>query len=276
MGIGTAQALQVSEAVTPWVAERVEAGPDGSLLPHVQLPSFLEPYQSVIVARLGELAGSVGRFLIERLAAATRGTIQFLFLLFVMLYAMFYFLREGPALIARIASYLPLSPAEERRVVERFLSVARATLKGTLVIGVVQGGLAGAAFAVVGLAGAAFWGTLMAVLSMIPGVGTALVWVPAAIYLYANERGAAALGLVLWCALVVGTVDNLLRPRLVGRDTQLPDLMILVSTLGGLILFGAVGILIGPLLAALFVTVWDIYGVAFRDLLPREAPDGAP
>ncbi len=108
----------------------------------------------------------------------------------------------------------------------------------------------------------------MAVLSIIPGIGTALVWVPAVIFLLAVGRPIAALLLTLWCAGLVGTIDNLLRPRLVGKDTKMPDLLILLGTLGGLVLFGAPGIIVGPIVAALFVTVWDIYGATFKDILP--------
>jgi len=168
--------------------------------------------------------------------------------------------------------------------VEKFLSVSRATLKGTLIIGILQGGLAGGAFAVVGLDGAAFWGTIMVVLSIVPGIGTALVWFPAVIYLFAVGQTAAAIGLFVWCAAVVGTVDNVLRPWLVGKDTKMPDLLILLGTLGGLVVFGAKGIVIGPIVAALFITVWDLYAVAFKDYLPespgmggaevRKAPEG--
>ncbi len=156
-------------------------------------------------------------------------------------------------------------------MIDKFVSVSRATIKGTLVIGVVQGALAGAALAVAGIPSAVFWGTVMAVLSIIPGIGTGLVWVPSAIYLAATGRWLAAVLLVVWCALVVGSVDNVLRPRLVGRDTQMHDLLILFSTLGGLLLFGIVGVIIGPIIAALFVTIWDLYGAVFKDLL---ADDG--
>ena len=105
--------------------------------------------------------------------------------------------------------------------------------------------------------------------SIIPGVGTALVWAPAAIWLYAGGQTGASIGLTIWCVAVVGTVDNVLRPRLVGRDTQMSDLMILLSTLGGLMLFGGIGIVIGPIIAALFVTIWELYGEAFVDYLPE-------
>jgi predicted PurR-regulated permease PerM len=158
--------------------------------------------------------------------------------------------------------------------VEKFVSVSRATLKGTVIIGVIQGTLAGMALAVAGIQGAAFWGTIMTVLSIIPGVGTALVWLPAAIFLMATGSVASGVVLIVFCGAVVGSVDNFLRPRLVGKDTQMHDLLILFSTLGGLLLFGVVGFILGPILAALFVTVWDIYGAAFRDMLPGTGNDG--
>lgn len=157
-------------------------------------------------------------------------------------------------------------------MIDRFVSVSRATIKGTLVIGILQGALAGAAFWMAGINGATFWGTVMAVLSIVPGVGSALIWIPVVIYLLAAGHVFAGIALAAWCGLVVGTVDNLLRPRMVGRDTKMPDLMILLSTLGGIVLFGAVGIIIGPIVAALFVTVWEIYGTAFQDLLPEVDP----
>ncbi|MFP6640863.1 MAG: AI-2E family transporter, partial [Myxococcota bacterium] len=186
---------------------------------------------------------------------------------------MFFFLRDGQGILEKILYYIPLKSEDELRMVEKFVTVTKATLKGTLVIGIVQGALGGAAFAVIGIEGAAFWGTVMAVLSIIPGIGTALVWIPAAIWLFVNGNNTAAIGLTIWCIAVVGTVDNLLRPRLVGRDTQMSDLLIMLSTLGGLILFGGTGLVVGPIVAALFVTVWEIYGTAFSDYLPNVEPE---
>ena len=159
-------------------------------------------------------------------------------------------------------------PEDETRMIGRFMSVSRATIKGTLIIGGIQGALGGIAFAVAGIKGAAVWGTIMAMLSAIPGLGHALVWIPVVIYLAATGQWSACIGLLVWCAGVVGSVDNFLRPWLVGKDTELPDVIILVSTLGGLVLFGPLGFIVGPIVAALFVTVWDLYGAAFADLLP--------
>jgi predicted PurR-regulated permease PerM len=182
---------------------------------------------------------------------------------------MFFFLMDGDKLLDRILYYLPLKRHDEKRMLEKFTSVTRATLKGTAVIGLLQGGLAGLAFWVVGIPSAVFWGTIMAVLSIIPGIGTALVWGPAVIVLIAGGHFLKAGGLGLFCALVVGSVDNLLRPVLVGKDTRMHELMIFFGTLGGIIMFGIMGMFIGPIVAALFVTIWEIYGVAFKDILPE-------
>jgi predicted PurR-regulated permease PerM len=115
----------------------------------------------------------------------------------------------------------------------------------------------------------------MAVLSIIPGVGAAIVWIPAVVYLFVIGKTVTAIVLFVWCVAVVGTVDNILRPRLVGKDTKMSDLLILLGTLGGILLFGALGFIIGPIVAALFVTVWEIYGIAFKDYLPAVSPDTA-
>jgi len=273
LGLVTTQALQVSEAVGPWIQQQVSE-PDelDRLLERLPFADALAPYDEQVTEKVGEFAGRVGGFVVSKLAAATKGTVIFLFMLFVMLYSMFFFFKDGPSLLNRILYYMPLSPEAEDRMVEKFVSVTRATIKGTLVIGLLQGALAGGAFAVVGIPASAFWGTIMAVLSILPGVGIAIVWIPGAIYLVVMGKVGAAVGLALWCALVAGTVDNLLRPRLVGRDTQMPDLLILLGTLGGLTLFGALGLIVGPIVAALFVTVWEIYGEAFKDVLPEPTP----
>lgn len=273
LGIVTSEAIQISQDVGPWVEKQVRQR--HRLEERLQQVPFLDqlaPYADQILAKAGELAGNTGTFVVAQLAAFTRGTVLFFFLLFVMLYAMFFFLKDGPKVLERILYYLPLSYEDEQRMLGKFVSVTRATVKGTLVIGLIQGGLAGVAFAVFGVPGAAFWGTIMAVLSILPGVGSAIVWIPAVLYLVVIGRTGAAVGLGVWCAAVVGSVDNLLRPRMVGRDTEMPDLLILLGTLGGLVLFGATGVIVGPIVAALFVTVWEIYGVAFRDYLPSSTP----
>jgi predicted PurR-regulated permease PerM len=270
LGVVVSQAVEVSASVGPWVEREISAASElDELLKRLPFWETIQPYQDLISTKVAEFAGRLGTFLVTSVAAASRGTAVFFFHLFIMLYAMFFFLLHGKEYLARLLYYIPLAPAAENRLVAKFVSVARATIKGTLVIGIVQGGLAGLAFWVAGIQGWAFWSVVMMILSIIPAVGTALVWVPAVIYLFALGFVGTAIALGLWCAVVVGLVDNVLRPWLVGRDTQMSDLLVLLSTLGGIIAFGAAGIIIGPIVAALWVTVWEIYGEMFAEYLPR-------
>jgi len=270
MGIVTTQAIKVGQAVTPWIQEQIaQPGEFHKLLSSLPFYEELAPYGDFIWRKAGELIGSVSQFLISNLSTATMGAVNILFMAFAMLYTMFFFLMDGDKLLAKILYYLPLQDQDEKRMLEKFTSVTRATLKGTAVIGILQGSLAGFAFWVVGIPSAVFWGTIMAVLSIIPGIGTALVWGPAVIILAAGGSYMKAGGLGIFCAVVVGSIDNLLRPILVGKDTQMHELMIFFGTLGGIVMFGIMGMIIGPIVAALFITIWEIYGVAFKDLLPQ-------
>jgi len=279
LGIVANQAVHVTQTAGPWIdnmqAQLRQPGGLDALLDRIPWLDSLRPYQEQLLQKLGEVAGSVGGLVVDWLADVTTATVKVVFLLLLMLYAMFFFLKDGRGVLHKVLYYLPLSDEDERRMLDRFVSVTRAMVKGTFLIGIVQGALAGLAFWVVGIPSAAFWGTVMAVLSIVPGIGSALVWLPAATYLLAAGQVAGGIGLILWCGLVVGTLDNLMRPWLVGRDTRMPDLMILLGTLGGLIAFNMAGVLIGPIVAALFITVWELYGESFRDILPATA-FGAP
>ena len=244
----------------------------GTITEHLKALPFYEtilPYQQTILQKAGQAVGAISKFLVDGLSAATVGTVHFVFMAFVMLYTMFFFFTDGNKLIEKMLYYLPLQSSDENRMLEKFTSVTRAMLKGTFLIGVMQGGLAGLAFMAVGIDNAVFWAAIMAVLSIIPGIGTALVWVPAAIILMAKGEVASGVGLALFCGIVVGALDNVLRPVLVGKDTQMHELMIFFSTLGGIVMFGVVGLFIGPVIASLFITIWEIYGVAFKDVLPE-------
>jgi predicted PurR-regulated permease PerM len=275
-GVVIGQALEVSEKAIPWAREHF--GPSSGFDVHNWVVSrfpMLAPYvpaQQTIIDNLGMAAKSAGGFLVAVASRMTAGTAVFLLNAFVMLYAMFFFLRDGKAILEKVLYYMPLRHEDELQMIERFTSVTRATIKGTVIIGIIQGTLAGLALWAAGIDGAAFWGTIMVILSVVPGVGAALVWVPAVIYLFANDQTLAAILVAAWCAAVVGTIDNVLRPSLVGKDAKMPDLLILVGTLGGLFLFGPIGFIAGPLVFGLFLTVWEIYGAAFRDILPPVKP----
>ena len=272
VGVVVAQAIHVSDQAIPWVQQHF--GPASTFNVHDWLvqrfPALAAyvPEQAQIIESLGRAAKAAGGFLVVGATQLTTGTAGFILDLFVMLYAMFFFFRDGPRIIERIFYYMPLSNKDEELLLERLTSVTRATIKGTLVIGIIQGALAGVGFWVAGIDGAAFWGTLMAVLSVVPGIGAALIWVPAVIYLFITGQVLTATLLLAWCAAVVGTIDNILRPALVGKDAKMPDLLILIGTLGGLFLFGPIGFIVGPIVCGLFLTVWDIYGTTFKEILP--------
>lgn len=269
------QANELAADVMPWIKQQLS---DPSTFKG-ELPEWV-PYREQIAAlgpqlsaKVGELAATVAGFLVDAAADATRGTARFLLSLFIMLYAMFFFLQEQTTILDRLMRYTALPAEAQQRLVERAVSVSRATIKGTLVVGLVQGMLGGIGFAVAGISGAVFWATVMAVASVLPAVGPALVWVPAVVYLLITGQTGAGIGLALWGGLVVGTIDNVLRPRLVGGDTQMPDILILVSTLGGLAMFGAIGLIIGPVIGGLFVTMWDIFRLTFAQMSPQQSAE---
>jgi predicted PurR-regulated permease PerM len=265
LGAGANEALRVTETARPHVERLLEQpGEFNRWLSLVPGYSYIEPYRAQIVLKAGELVGSMSAFFFAALSATTRATAVFIFHFVILLYTMFFFLTGGPGLLAGVLAYLPLTDADKERMLEKFVSVTRATLKGTVLIGGAQGLLGGLAFWAVGIDGAIFWGTVMTVLSIVPGVGGALVWVPAAIILLTTGEVWRGIALAGFCGLIIGSVDNLLRPLLVGRDTQMHELLIFFSTLGGLLLFGVMGFILGPILAALFVTVWEMFGSAFR------------
>ncbi|MGH6736859.1 MAG: AI-2E family transporter [Methyloceanibacter sp.] len=191
-----------------------------------------------------------------------QGTANFIISLFLMLYLLFFFLRDGAALAQRIKDAIPLRPEQKRALFEKFAVVINAMVKGTILVAIVQGALGGLIFWALGIHAPVLWGVLMAFLSLVPALGAAIVWLPVALYLLAT--GAVWQGLVLMAfgAGVIGLVDNLLRPYLVGKDTRMPDYVVLISTLGGLAIFGLNGFVIGPLIAAMFIAVWDISGGA--------------
>ncbi len=222
-----------------------------------------------IEARLAEAAVTVSRFIAARALSIGQDTLRIAVFFFLMLYLLFFFLRDGPKMLDGLVRALPLGDDRERHLLERFAEVSRATIKGTLVVGIAQGAIGGIAFWMLGISGAVLWGVVMALLSILPAVGPALVWVPAAIFLFVTGRIVAGIVLILIGVLVIGLVDNLLRPVLVGRDTRMPDYLILLSTLGGLTAFGLAGIVIGPIIAAFFLSCWEMAPEEFEGLPPE-------
>jgi predicted PurR-regulated permease PerM len=271
VGVLTREAIGMTEMAEAWIERQAADGEPISLPGWLPFSEQLQPYREQIVARAGAAVNQMGSFVIDSLSRATQGTLIFVLDLFVMIYAIFFFLIHGRDLLRRLSRSTPLAGDDQASILQRGLAVTRATLKSILVIGALQGFLGGIAFAVVGISSAAFWGVVMALASAIPGVGTALIWLPAAIALVVGGDVTAGLGLAVWGALVVSSIDNLLRPHLIGNDVRMPDLLVLVSTLGGLALFGASGIILGPVLAGIFLTSLHIFAATFRRELAEAA-----
>ena len=264
VGVFAKEAVRVSEVVAPLVDGKNDLRDLSGVVPK------WVPYRTQVLQRTSEVVKQTGTFVVERLTRATESTVIFLLNLFVMLYAMFSFFLRGPRFLAFLNEYTPLFDDDKREIAKKGLEVTRATLKSILIIGTLQGVLGGIAFAVVGIESPVFWGIVMAVASALPSVGTALIWAPAAAVLFLRGDTGHAIALTAWCALVVSSLDNLLRPRLVGNEAQMPDLIVLLSTLGGIAMFGATGIIIGPVVAGLFLTSIDIFTATFG----RELRDG--
>jgi predicted PurR-regulated permease PerM len=209
--------------------------------------------------RLSAVLMQSSRFLAAQALNIGQNALDFVVSLFVMLYLLFFLLRDGDGLTRRLKEAVPLRDEQRQALFDKFAVVIYASVKGNILVAVVQGALGGLMFWFLGIRAPVLWGALMAVLSLLPAVGTALVWLPVAVYLLAT--GAVWQGVVLlaWGVLVIGLVDNVLRPFLVGKDIKMPDYLVLISTLGGLAVFGANGFVIGPVIAAMFVAVWDIF-----------------
>lgn len=209
--------------------------------------------------RLASGVAGASQYLAKQALGLGQNTFQFFLHLALMVYLAFFLLRDGNRLVELLIQALPLGDDRERLLFAKFAEVTRATVKGNLLIAIIQGALGGLIFWFLGITGALLWGVVMAVFSLLPAVGAAVVWVPAAIYLAAIGDYGSATILTAFGAIVIGLADNILRPILVGRDTKLPDYVVLLSTLGGLVAFGINGFVMGPLVAALFMAFWGIF-----------------
>ena len=240
--------LEAVGAWIPWVREWLES-----------LGLSLEQVREGLAA----LAANAGRYAATGLAAAGQGALRLLLQLAVMLYLLFFFLRDGSKLVALLVRMLPLGDEREYRLLGQFATVSRVSVTSTVVIGAVQGGLGGITLAILGIGSPVLLGLLMGVLSIVPAVGPALVWAPIAIWLFVSGAWVKGLALVIVGVLVVGLADNVLRPALVGRTARLPDYVVLLATLGGLSAFGFSGLVIGPVVAALFFVSWRLFEEEF-------------
>jgi predicted PurR-regulated permease PerM len=216
----------------------------------------------LIQARVSDSLAKGSQFIATQALGIGQNAFDFLVSFFIMLYLLFFFLRDGAALSRRIREAIPMEADIKRNLFSKFTTVIRATVKGNIAVAMLQGALGGLIFWFLGIHAPVLWGTLMAFLSLLPAVGAALVWIPVAIYFLAIGAIWQGVVLIAFGVLVIGLVDNILRPVLVGKDTKMPDYVVLVSTIGGMSLFGLNGFVIGPVIAAMFMAAWDIFAKA--------------
>ena len=275
--LGLLSALLVQEAGL--VVQRMQTGELSFSLYFQQIYEALPGWATGLLGRFGltdmalvqeRIAVSLtqgSQFFAAQALSIGQNTFDFLMSFFIMLYLLFFFLRDGSALGRRMMDTLPLEGDIKRDLSGKFITVIRATVKGNIVVAMVQGALGGLIFWILDIHAPVLWGTLMAFLSLLPAIGAAIVWLPVAIYFLATGAVLNGLLLAAFGVLVIGLVDNVLRPLLVGKDTKLPDYVVLMSTIGGMALFGLNGFVIGPVIAAMFIAAWDLFSIS-RQLEP--------
>jgi predicted PurR-regulated permease PerM len=239
---------QVFEVLPGWVT---------SLLDRFGLES-LGAWQEKISA--GLVSGS--QYIANQALNIGQSTFDFIVNLFVMLYLVFFLLRDEDALSKRINDAIPLHVEQKRAFLRKFTIVIRATVKGYMIVALLQGTLGGLIFWSLGIGAPLLCGVMMAVFSLLPAIGAGLIWIPVAVYLLATGAIWQGVVLVAFGVLIIGLVDNFLRPILVGKDTKMPDYVVLISTLGGIASFGLNGFVIGLVIAAMFIAAWDIFSAS--------------
>lgn len=217
---------------------------------------------STLQERLSASAMQGSQYIATRAINIGQNTFDFAISFGIMLYLLFFLLRDGATLVGRIRDAIPLSAHYKRTLFSKFTTVIRATVKGNIAVAATQGALGGLIFWFLGVQGALVWAVLMAFLSLLPAVGAAIVWLPVAIYFLVTGAIWQGVTLIVFGVVVIGLVDNVLRPILVGKDTKMPDYVVLISTLGGMSLFGLNGFVLGPVIAALFIAAWDLFTAA--------------
>lgn len=267
LGLLTVEALQFKDTIDDKLKEVMEKGPAWlEHLKHHPLADKIKIEEFNWQAKAAEGAKLISTLLIKAISKTSQSTFQTVAMSFIMLYTLFYFLIDGPTLLNRIKYLSPLKDEYEDLIIKKFISIAKATIKGTVIIGVIQGSMGGITFAIFGVGSPVFWGTMMVILSIIPGIGAALVWVPALVIKMLTGHIGPGTGILVG-GILISLSDNFLRPLLIGKDTKMHTLLILFSTLGGIALFGIVGFILGPILAAVFLTVMDIYASEYREEL---------
>jgi predicted PurR-regulated permease PerM len=229
------------------------------LIKHNPYTDSLHLDDAALTVKITELSKSVTGYIFESLKSLTQNTLQFFVQLGVMLYALFYFVRDGEKFLDSILRLLPLGQGRDRILLGHFQKTANSTLKVTLIIGGIQGVLGGLLFVFTGIQGAILWGVVMIITAVIPVVGCALVWAPAGILMMITGQLWTGIFILAFGALVISMVDHFLRPILLGKDVSMHPLLIFLSTMGGIIFFGFTGFIIGPIIMSLAISVWNMY-----------------
>lgn len=224
------------------------------------LADYFRLDKGFLAERAADVLRSMARYVVVNLKELTQNTLAMFVKFAIMLYTLFFFLRDGEAFLERLLRLCPLGEGRERVLAERFLVAARSTLKVTLIIGGIQGVLGGVIFLAAGIEGALLWGVVMIIAAVIPLVGCSIVWGPAGVIMLLTGHLWEGVLILSAGILLISTVDNLLRPVLLGKDVEMHPLLIFLSTLGGIGLFGFTGFVLGPIIASLCLAIWDMFG----------------
>lgn len=279
--LGLVGTLLVNESMTMFSNLSSESNPisdtfKGALesLRHNRFTARLNIDEAFLMEKFSEFARDLSAFIYNHLKEVTQNVVQFVIMFVIMVYTLYFFIRDGDKLPDIFARLCPLGGEKEKLLVEKFIATTRATLKSTVVIGAIQGTLGGIIFGILGIDGAVVWAVVMALASILP-TGSAIVWVPAAVILLLTSQIWKGIILLAFGIVVIGTVDNFLRPILIGKEIEMHPLLILFSTLGGLVLFGFSGFIIGPIVISVLLSLWDIYNVFYSNYLSCEAKNNS-
>jgi predicted PurR-regulated permease PerM len=220
--------------------------------------------EATIVEKLSDITKTITAFIFTSVKNLTQNSIVFLAMLLIMFYTLFFFIRDGEKMLKKIMYLSPLGDKNEELLYNKFTSTARATIRGTLLIGLIQGFLGAILFSVTGVQGAIIWAIIMTITAIIPAAGSYVIWLPAGIISLIIGDVWQGILILAFGFLIIGTIDNFLRPILVGKDTQIHPLLILFSTLGGILLFGISGFLIGPIITSFLLALWEMYAHHYR------------
>ena len=229
------------------------------------VPNLIDRLDSIglntnqLIEQLNNIGVGATKFIVSLLMSTGQNLLQFFLSFFIMLYLLFFFLRDGENIIKSCIESFPMDDNQERFLIEKFSTVIKATVKGTILIAIAQGSIGGLILLFLDIEGAILWGAMMALFSILPGIGASIIWLPIALALIFNGALLKGLILIISGIFIIGLIDNLLRPYLVGKETNLPDYLILLSTLGGITIFGLSGFIIGPVVTALFIALWSTF-----------------